>query len=412
MKRYVIALLALTALLASCTRGSVGIFASIEQEVKTQKSNLSENSPISGVAESENHYFASVGNIARRPTDGGEWGGVGDPPGIDSPISVALVQLGAPGDREYYAAYNSQEGSDNGFFRLTIDDSGDVEFTELSLQYDKSVNEIAALVAVDTDLDGFGDRLFASVRSGSSNDEPLFSLLENPANVGGNEETLIEGSDNLFDGAVDNGGDIWFVGQKGGVFRYDTSGSSVDRLRNPTDDPIYPHTEEVAEGGFSGVYSIDRGDLPGGGTAGTTVLFVSDSDGRLWATDDDGTSWDMKDLSNRAFTDMIWMPSAGPGGEGALLVGTKPVVQQGLSDEGYFEVDLSASDGEVSFGDLRAPDASSYDASELQNASVRGFYRPNDGGNPSEDQVFVLTEGIGLWRVIYDENGTPDVRWE
>lgn len=410
MKRYIIALLALTAVLGSCTRGSVGIFASIEQEVKTQKSNLSENSAITGVAQTSNHYFASLGNISRRPIVGGDWGGVGSPPGIDSPISVALVQLGAPGSREYYAAYNSQEGSDNGLFRLTIDEStGRVQFTELDLAYDDSstVIEIASLLAVDTNLDGFGDSLFASVRSGSLNDEPLFSFLENPAGVGGAEVAILEGNDSLIDGAVDNGGNLWFVGLKGGVFYYDTSGSSVVRLLGT--DPTYPGDQ----GGFSGAYSIDRGDLKGNATAGTVALFLSDTDGRVWATYDDGGTWMMSDVSSRALTDMIWMPSAGSGGDGALLVGTKPIIQQGISDQGYYEVLLTASDSEVAFDGARAPDDSSYDTSELQDATVRGFYRPDDGnGGLSTSQVFVLTGGIGLWNVIYDANGIPDVRWE
>lgn len=416
MKRYIIALLALTALLGSCTRGSVGIFASIEQEVKTQKSNLSENSPITGVAQTSNHYFASLGNIARRPIVGGDWGGVGNPPGIDSPISVALVQLGPPGSREYYAAYNSQEGSDNGLFQLTIEEStGRVEFTELDLAYDNTnrVFEIAALVAVDTNLDGFGDRLFASVRSGSQNDEPLFSLLENPAGVGGVETAIIEGTDNLFDGAVDNGGNIWFVGAKGGIFYYDTGAGTTTRLTGPDDDPTYPATADATGKSFSGVYSIDRGELTGSATAGTVALFLSDTDGRVWATYDDGGTWVNRDLTGRALTDMIWVPNAGDGGAGALVVGTKPVIPQGISDQGYYEIELTATDSEVTFDGLDAPNDSSYDTSDLQDATVRSFYRPDDGsGGLSNNQLFVLTGGIGLWNVIYSSSGIPDVRWE
>jgi hypothetical protein len=417
MKRTIYVLFALLALafLGSCTRGSVGIFASIEQEVKTQKSNLSETSAITGVAQTDNHYFASLGNIARRSIGGSDWAGVGNPPGIESPISVALVQLGPPGSREYYAAFNSQEGSDYGLFQLTIDSSGTVSWTELDLVYDdtNTVKEIAALVAVNTDptSDQYPDKLFASVRTVFENGEPLFTLLENPAGIGGAETPILERTDNLYDGAVDAAtGNYWFVGSKGGIFRYDGVTIPVSRLSGG--DAGYPTDSGGTAGkSFAGVYSADTGLL--GGTGSAVGLFVSDTNGRIWYTNDQGTNWQMSDLSGRAFTDMIWVPSAGNNGAGALLVGTKPVIQQGISDQGYYEVELTLDGSDnVTFDGLETPDSSSYDTSDLQDATVRTFYLPDDGASKSTNQVFVLTGGIGLWNVIYDTAGIPDVRWE
>lgn len=416
MKRTIYLLLAIltAAILSSCTRGSVGIFASIEQEVKTQKSNLSETSAITGVAQTDSHYFASLGNIARRPIGGSEWVGAGNPAGIESPISVALVQLGPPNSRQYYAAFNSQEGSDYGLFELSIDSAGSVTWTELDLAYDntKNVAEIAALVAVNTDptTDQFPDKLFASVRTGFQNGEPLFALIENPAGIGGAEKIVIENSDNLYDGAVDAAaGNYWFVGSKGGIFFYDGTTTPATRLVGT--DGTYPTASDGTKGkSFSGVYSVNTSLLGGSGIAG---LFVSDSDGRIWYTKDQGANWRMSDLSGRAFTDMIWVPSAGNNGAGALLVGTKPVIQEGISDQGYYEVQLTMDGSDnVTFDGLETPNSSTYDTSDLQDATVRTFYLPDDAATKATNQVLVLTGGIGLWNVIYDAAGIPEVRWE
>lgn len=417
MKRtiYLFLAIVLVVTLGSCTRGSVGIFASIEQEVETQKSNLSENSAITGVAQTDSHYFASLGNIARRAITGSEWVGVGNPPGIESPISVALVQLGDPTSRTYYAAFNSQEGSDYGLFELTIDSSGTVSWTELDLDYDNSNNvaEIAALVAVNTDptADQFPDKLFASVRTGFQSGEPLFALIENPAGIGGAENTVLENSDNLYDGAVDAAtGNYWFVGSKGGIFFYDGTTTPATRLVGT--DGTYPTASDGTKGkSFSGAYSVNTTLLGGSGIVG---LFVSDSDGRIWYTNNQGGSWQMSDLSGRAFTDMIWVPNAGNNGAGALLVGTKPVIQQGISDQGYYEVQLTMDGSDnITFDGLETPNSSTYDTSDLQDATVRTFYLPDEGTTAkSDNQVFVLTGGIGLWNVIYDTAGIPDVRWE
>lgn len=419
MKPYrYFAVLALLVILASCTRGSVGIFASIEQEVKTQRSNLSENSAITGVVESDNHIFASIGNIASRPKNSNEWNGVGDPPGIDSPISVALVQIGDPnsGGRRYFAAFNSQEGGEYGLYELTINQtSGSVSFTELDLAYDNanSVQEIAALIPVDSDHDGFAEELYASLRTGVLNQEPLFTLLRNPAGIGGTEETLRDNqADNLFDGGSDNAGNTWFVGSKGAIYRL--VGSTVTQLSGT--DALYPTASDGTKGkSFSGIYAVDLDNL--GGTAGTIALFVSDSDGRLWATTNDGTDWVSTDLSGRAFTDMVWLPSAGEAGGGALLVGTKPFIQRAVADQGLFEIELTVSGTSVTIDSLDAPDASSYDTSDLQDATVLAFYRPDSGSAPSIEpdgnDVFVLTGGLGLWAIAYGTDGRPqEVRWE
>ncbi|MFW6329381.1 MAG: hypothetical protein ACOC28_04735 [Alkalispirochaetaceae bacterium] len=418
MNRYrYLALAAVVLLLSSCTRGSVGIFASIEQEVKTQKSNLSESSAITGVVESSNHIYASIGNIASRTKNGTEWNGVGDPPGIDSPISVALVQIGDPnsGSREYYAAFNSQEGDEYGLFQLSIDESsGAVTFTERNIAYDgNDVSEIAALIPVDSDHDGFADLLYASLRTGFENQEPLFTLVANPAGIGGTEEVLRDNSaDNLFDAAVDNDSDTWFVGSKGAVYRL--TGSTLTQLAGS--DAAYPTDSEGTKGkSFSGAYAADLGDL--GGTGGTVALFLSDTDGRIWVTTDSGGSWEMTDLSGRAFSDMIWLPRAGDGGDGALLVGTKPFIQRAVDDQGLFEVELTVSGTSVTIDSLAAPDTSSYNTSELQSATVSSFYRPDDGTAPSiapdSNDLFVLTGGLGLWALTYGSDGIPEeVRWE
>jgi hypothetical protein len=384
---YCLATLAAALLVfAACDHAPVGIFASIEQEVKIDdERNLPNGIAVNGIVEFDGYYFVSAPTVYRRPvanTTGGEpsqWTPVASP--IAGARNLRMVHLESAG--ALYAVFVDDAGVTKSLHAL---DSAGGNWTEVTLPSGAT----GGLVSVFAAGPAGTDRLFLSVFEGP-NDYRLFSSPDGTAFAAVTDSATstalsmpTPATDVAYttDGATDN----WWIA---GRTRFLTGAEPT-----PATDPLivsdYGGSTLSDVDGFSGLYF--------GGPAGSPRLYLSTLTGQVFRYDPNNVAAGFVAAAGTItfsddpvpLTDFAYVE--GSDGFQSVVVGTEGY--------GYYEIDPATLD-------ISMPARSgNYLASELSRASIHAFYVDTNAdlptGAPSGvDLMFAGTAGLGLWKNYY-----------
>ncbi len=395
-----VSLIASLVLLIGCTEGPVGIFASIESEVRRDLDlGFADNSTVSSMFRVGNTYVASSGRVyirsatAETPSDG-RWTEIAGPSGYDLAADAASF------NSLVYGALASTNGEDSGLF--TFDPSAsDPSWSAATTTGLDATDGVSGLHVVSV---GAGDELFvvttesSQVGSGTVAGYGVYRSTDGSAF----SEVIAAGSLRILD-IVHDGADYWAIDAQN-IYR----GSNMAALSTVDTGVSFPSNTA-----FRGLYY--------GGPAGEEAVYISTSTGFLVRFEDGSFATHEQALSINeqavSFSDLVYVEY---GEFGALLVGT--------NKHGYFQLTDGDGDGQVDLAIDRfasLPDVAgtggNYLPSELSNGAITTFYVDsspaimpveNAPSTPPDDSplVFAGTIGVGLWRNYYYQDKTLWVR--
>ncbi len=371
-------------LFAACEEQPYGIFASIEREQDVPDSELGEDATIFGMAQLGDEYWLSYMRLQRRPVGGGpsDWGGAPHPSGFSSSGDHALSLVGEPGGAIYAAFRNNKATSWNVFKRESVD--GDW------ISLDTQDHEIIRLFLIENG-DGVFELYGAAVAGRSSGEANRYELVHIDTDGG------IHGSPR----------DTGSYPVRGGAFFEDAD-----------DDHEYTFfTQTTVYQGVSFAALAER--------ASTIItqpraafVFNDGSGDRLYisgqggvAVSDDGTSFTTISGGNTLNGFGVY----GSGGVNYLIVGSQDHTRTTRPGDGYYLVAQDGADSASAAGTRsslaritgetgNARGAQRYEGTLLATAHIRDFFVPQ-----SNNRVFALTVGRGLWSATIESNG--ELRW-
>lgn len=394
VRNLTISLLGILAILvlAGCTQGTQGIFATIEAEEETTTSNLVDNTSVTALVrvtvDGTDRYVVLAGQktFYRNAADAA-WSEV--PGGTGGAFHLAGVDTDGAADRhaeEVYAFFYDSGDAEYHLYRLVTSGGDGPEWSE--------VTDTTAWNPADgyevSGMRGIGDTLLLSVTRNPGADDAAAKNRELWSVAGGGPGlsapvVLGDFPASLRD-AARNGNAAIAVGAETFIARIsdvNTAGSLTDisgSVKNA-----------VAVGAFPS-------SLSGGGSDAMAIVTL---EGTIWVSTDDGASWNQAtgSLSSRSLSDIAWLSD-----RNIFVVGTRSDTGFGTIRRGYYEATASGS-APYSFS-FTSDLGNSYDGSELAIAAVSFFEY-----FPQADTLFSLTNGTGLWSAVYD-GGNPDWKWE
>jgi hypothetical protein len=334
------ALLAAALLSAACSDNDTAIFYYLENEEPVLDYSLDNQSTIKGMAHAGGYYFASLGgSIWQRPDTGTDWVKVAKPAGAD--YVGPLVLFGA----NLYVSVS--DGSTLGLYSAPA--AASPAWSAVSNQGPLQSRQVTGLWSVN-------GRLFACVKEGSS------YVLYSSDNPGTNPFVAAAVSDDTPVGQVTFGGTLnnYYVAVGTRLLQ----GAAATTITTDVTPPA------AGGGRFEGVYAATDNNI----YAATDADFVDgpDDGGRLFESDDDGTSWTVTgEVSDSGDVRFLRIGEVG----GTILIGSM--------EHGLFRLPAGA----VASYD-RLPDTTD---TELYAGTVLDFY-------VNGTITFALTAGSGLWR--------------
>mgnify|MGYP001223701200 CR=1 FL=1 len=375
--------------LAGCTRGTQGIFATIEVEEKTDTSNLVDNTTVSALVRTaiggSDRYVVLAGTkVFTRETASSSWSEVGGPSGLAA-VQLAGINSDSSADtvvEEVYAVFFDSAAAEYHLYSLQASGTG-VAWNEVA---DTSVWQASDGYQV-TGLVGAGDRMFMSVsRNPDASDaadkqRELWSIAAGPA-----VPVVLGGfSDSLRDAAYD-GTNLVVVG-RGTLIARTTDITAASSLTDISASVTNAKGVGAFPSGLSGT--------------GNDAFAIVTLDGTVSVSTDGGSTWTEADgsLSDRSLSDIAWVAH-----RGMFVVGTRSETDFGTTRRGYYEATATAgSPYSFSFtNDI----GDSYSGSELAVSAITFFEYFSD------NTLFALTNGKGLWRTVYPTTGTTTWQWE
>lgn len=407
------------AALSSCTRGTQAVFASVEQEVRTDRNNLVDNTAGTGIvrtlaAASEDRYYAAVGGVFFRPADNddADWQRVPNPPEFASAVALGLAGVGSgsdPSTIQVYAYFVNQAGTRYGLYRVNAAGNG---WDERIFPLDESSGvRITGLVGLDTDFNNVPDTLLMSYFDPAAPDSesrqrlvvnphassPVVHQLRGAGGAGSAAPLRTAVTEQL------NGTDsfVWLVTARGGLFRVPLGtlqGSEAELSPLPGGDAAYPTASDIQGGTFRGIayhHAANSADR---------FVALSTTDGYVFATAD-ASAWVRTEKINRALLGLHYVP-----GTSKLVVGTVTGPGGSPSKRGLYElaVTLPSDSGGLAVAQPTEPDGQ-YSRTELLLSAVDGFWIDSD---QSPARLFVLTVGSGIWRGDLNTKSEWDWQWE
>jgi hypothetical protein len=379
VRRAILVAAVLGVALSGCSRGTQGIFATIEIEEKTNTSNLVDNTTINGLVLTESRIIALAGTkIFTRTISGSDWGEISSPNGF-SASAVGGINADGSDDGlvdEVYASFYNRSATRYYMYRL---DLPALEWT-----------------AVDTEIwnpddgrviDGMidvHDRMLMSTRQSVDQLGELWSF-----GAGLNDPALL-GEFGVLTDAAWNGSSAVVVSATPRSMRHVSDLSAGGSLTIP---PV------AAVPNVTGV-----GVFPDPVVRGARSFAITTLNGDVWvSTDGVAENWQKTNgrLEDRSLSDIEWVENAS-----VLVIGTQSDEGFGTSSRGYFEsIAPTGSDYTLS---LTNEIASSYTGSELSTAAITRFrYYP-----APVNTLFALTNGLGLWSGVYSSPRNPSWTWE
>ncbi|MFW5695351.1 MAG: hypothetical protein ACOCYB_09280, partial [Alkalispirochaeta sp.] len=363
----------------------------IEVEEKTKTSNLVDNTSATALVQTSlggdgERFLVRAGTkiFTREDTPGTDWSSLSAPSGY-IPTFLAGINTDSSTDgivEEVYAVF-FDSNTDRDFVYRLVADGGSLswEVVDPSIWNPTDGERI-------TGFESVGDRILMA-----STDGQLYSL-------GSGESSLVDLGEFTSDErgiravATNAAGVTVVVGDSAVHF---TANAGTAGSLNSADTAI-----ETGRGVAVFPSSLESGD------PADTFLLVT-LDGRLY-TSGDGDTWQEADgnIPNRSFSGVAWVDH-----RELLAVGTLSYEGNDIDDttnaRGYYEVSGSSSGSSYTLDFDNSDISDNYDGSELATSGIARFVY-----YPSENTLFALTHGKGLWRTSYeaDVEGGPDWVWE
>ncbi|MEX2442258.1 MAG: hypothetical protein WD492_01540 [Alkalispirochaeta sp.] len=390
----VVMLLAIT----GCTRGSQGIFATIEVEEETKTSNLVDNTSATALVRTDiggdERFVVQAGTkiFTRKDDVGSEWSAISAPSGYIPTFLAEINSTPSTDDvaEEVYAVFFDSDGNRDYLYELT-DSSGSLSWSRINdTSWDPEDGRIRG-------LEGVTDRIVMSVDSGGQQGDDGYSHRLYGFEVGLTNKVELGDFDaddrGIRDVATTGDGDTVVIGDTvhytGNLSVSDSLSQSTGAIENGRGVTAFPSSLE-SEG------------------AADTFLLVT-LDGKLYTSTDGGMTWIEPDgdssIPDRSFSGVAWVDH-----RKLLVVGT--ISYQGTdidgttSARGYYEVTTSPGGAPYAFDFSNDDISDNYDGSELATSGIARFVYYS-----SDNTLFALSHGKGLWRTAYEPSG-PEWFWE
>lgn len=423
--RTVALLLLASMVIAACTVGDDGIFATIALERRSTTRNLNDNALILGIVQTENdQVLALVGNqVFRRDLSSNTWSGISTPSvngGEWRPIGLVGLDTTVNGTgvtEEHYihASFDTTDSSAAArtvVFRMNGTSFGSIVLDSASAA--SPVETIGGMEAIENHLvvsteDSSGTYLLYSFNNGFTADDWTVANADSHAFP---LEGAVSSGQDIVDSDVNPGNTAVFVGESGGLFRMDSTQLGTDGAPGAEDLQL---VDLPLHGSGPGPrpYGVDFGTgIAVSGTSPATVdlWIVADGSrdtGRIFVSETANATgtWDEVDTeASLSFSDALWVG----GTHEALLVGTFTSVTATTSADGLRIVNLTRSGNNLYDGTLSDDLGRSYEAVELSDAAIRSL-------DLIQTTLYAQTSGSGLWSVPLFAETTPDNRewiWE
>mgnify|MGYP006289425073 CR=1 FL=1 len=438
---YTILALLFAAIMMGCSQSPVGILESIEFERKIiDDRELANEIPVGGIAQAAGRYFIAAGSLYYRsstdadyPDTVANWTSAEAPLGNENLTTNALVTFsGAEGNR-LYVAYTSQDGTTAAVYSVdpaTLpdpDNPDDADLLPFQIPTTSAVfgteragvDSVGKLFVLD---DGTAAHLAVGVGTSGISRYTLYVSTTAESDDFAAVDGFETGGPIVDAAALPASGTVVFLTSRsiwideGGINAGTPPADITGNL--PLDDPDDPENERQPS--FGGVFFDSAG-----------TLWLSDNEGYLYRSSDNGVSWTANSAAYQIstnneeavpFTDFAEVTN---GPEGSLIL-------VGTDGFGYRELRAADAPG-VAATPLTvdtavtptAPDAqdSNYEASELAQASVLAFhvdpsvtgFVPSATGDDftaqTGDRLFAGTSNLGLWKTLY-YGAPPQWLWE
>ncbi len=388
-------------ILAACDQGSVGIFATIEAEERIRTNNLVDNASIRGLVltnvSGTDTYVALANTKAfRRNQSGDDWSEIGNPGAL---LGLFLVGVNTDGatteaDEHVYGVFADVNGSIYRVYEL----EADLTWSAAPV-FEESGYAIEGMVGYDVPATGASGVLLSRYLLAGTREREFLSWS--------GQVTATPGATHAKAGSVSTLGDdirdivvtdsettdiVVIVGRQGGSFSLPTASLG-------TADTAYDLFNAHAGGAMRGV------GIRTGSGAGDDLIALVRADDSIIVSDDVGATWQTIDTgTGRSYTDILWVPQIGD--SGAFVVGTESRELENTTRRGYYHAFLGGTSGDYSFSvsnDL----GDNYDGSDLAISAINSFALFDT------NQLFALTNGLGLWSTRYTTGSTvPSWTWE
>ncbi len=340
-------------IIISCNQSDIGIFYGIENEEKIVDRSLPNSLTIGAMDKLGSTLYIAAGKVYKKASGtNNEWAKCSTPSGYD--LCTSLTVFGG----NIYAVWFNKDSANTAFLR-SADGNSWIPVTDADFDGNFSIVKSANAYMVVSTVKGSNSGNFYSTGTGNNDDFTAMSMNA----LGGH-----------FD--IDNDGtDYWFL-TKVNIYRDNDFTEPFDQSWGKVDDDEY----------FNYIYAYDENHVYATRSLGEFGYY-------------NGTTWNnsVENLSINA-NDMI-----------VFEVNSTPTFFAGTDRYGYYEPTtpgLSIEDLDRPESDSITCDYQTYNASDLRYSAVLGFYKDDLTGNgdTSDDELYALTYGEGLWKNI-DDNG-------
>ncbi len=402
--KYTLLLLvvALAAAIGACTRHPYGLFASIQRERRIPfDRNLGKELTVGAFAKAGTTYFAATGALSYRDQDDPatgekpEWEATPAPSVDGQPYrTMSLVAADVGAGQRIYAVFVSPDAARSAVY--AIDPAAPATAPEEIWDLPTGIRRIDEIFALNDGTEWL-------IASAATTDTPAKHRLY-ASNDG---ETFVPLPGTTLDnarwiGVATNGTDVAYVSTTG-VMRH-SGGLDEDIAPVDASPAVDAAPARDADAIFTAVLYDETGDL----------LWLADSAGRLYTSDDFGTSWQRGEVNPVSATneDPIWFSALA-----AVPKGPQTIIIAGTRGHGYRNVGVA---GEVdATTEVSSPDVpgSNYQGSNLPSAAIEVIFVDPDRvtGFPVETAdgmeewdghlLFMGTAQKGLWRTLSSDSG-------
>ena len=346
-------------IIISCNQSDIGIFYGIENEEKIVDRSLSNSLTIGAMDKLGSTLFIAAGKVYKKASGtNNEWAKCSTPSGYDLCTSLTVFE-----DTTIFAVWFNKDSAETAFLKSLDGNS----WTSVSGTFSGDFSLVKSAHAASND-----GVIVVSTVTGSntgnfytSTDGTTFNPINGVNALGGH-----------FDIDYDNS-NYWFLTKEN---IYEENNNDLTTLpaasQGKVDDDEY----------FNFIYAYDENHVYATRSLGEFGYY-------------NGTTWNnsVENLSINA-NDMI-----------VFEVNSTPTFFAGTDRYGYYEPTtpgLSIEDLDRPESDSITCDYQTYNASDLRYSAVLGFYKDDLTGNgdTSDDELYALTYGEGLWKNI-DDNG-------